>query len=210
MNKILLSVLLIGITYSQQYEDVVYLKDGSIIHGIIIEQAPNKYIKIKSGKNVFVYQMDEIEKMTKEITDMEQLSMSDISQNTWSIGLGLGTNKSFNIVQLSKDIKLSKNFGLVIFTGFGVMFGLGITAQSDYNNNGIIFGWTGGIDIDERGWGSLSLAYQWRINKGNTFFSLGMTSVAYETKVYRYNYHSYDTTEYINGIMPVISFDYRF
>ena len=48
MKKLLLSVLLFGITYSQQYEDVVYLKDGSIIHGIIIEQAPDKYIKINN------------------------------------------------------------------------------------------------------------------------------------------------------------------
>jgi hypothetical protein len=37
------------------YEDVVYLKNGSIIHGIIIEQIPNESLKIKSGQNIFVY-----------------------------------------------------------------------------------------------------------------------------------------------------------
>ncbi len=45
---------------------VVYLKNGSIIHGIIIEQVPNVSIKIKSGPNVFFYKMEEIEKFTKE------------------------------------------------------------------------------------------------------------------------------------------------
>jgi hypothetical protein len=52
-------------TYAD-YEDVVYLKNGSIIHGVIIEQIPNEKIKIQSGKNVFVFTFDEIEKLTKE------------------------------------------------------------------------------------------------------------------------------------------------
>ena len=39
----------------QNYQDVVYLKNGSIIRGVIIEQIPNKSIKIEtSDKSVFV------------------------------------------------------------------------------------------------------------------------------------------------------------
>jgi hypothetical protein len=49
------------------YEDVVYLKNGSIIHGIIIEQIPNISIQIKTADdNLFIYKMAEIEKITKE------------------------------------------------------------------------------------------------------------------------------------------------
>ena len=48
-------------------EDVVYLKNGSIIHGIIIEQIPNESLKVKTKDgNVFVYKMTEVDKMTKE------------------------------------------------------------------------------------------------------------------------------------------------
>jgi hypothetical protein len=48
-------------------EDVVYLKNGSIIRGIIIEQVPNQSIKIQTkDRNVFVFKYDEIEKITKE------------------------------------------------------------------------------------------------------------------------------------------------
>lgn len=48
-------------------EDVVYLKNGSIIHGTIIEQIPNQSIKVKTKDgSVFVYNMTEVEKMTKE------------------------------------------------------------------------------------------------------------------------------------------------
>ncbi|RPI19118.1 MAG: hypothetical protein EHM58_02795 [Ignavibacteriae bacterium] len=65
---IILAVLIsTGVTYSQQYEDVVYLKDGSIIHGTIIEQVPNVSVKIKTKDgNVFAYKYEDIQKFTKE------------------------------------------------------------------------------------------------------------------------------------------------
>jgi len=67
MKKHLALVLLVFISViafgQSNYQDVVYLKNGSIIRGIVIEQIPNKSIKIEtSDKSVFVYQMDEIEK----------------------------------------------------------------------------------------------------------------------------------------------------
>ena len=48
-------------TAQNNYQDVVYLKNGSIIRGVIIEQVLNESIKIESPEgNVFAYQMDEI------------------------------------------------------------------------------------------------------------------------------------------------------
>jgi hypothetical protein len=65
---LLLFALITTLSYAQSnYQDVVYLKNGSIIRGVIIEQVPNKSIKIETAdENVFVCQMDEIEKLTKE------------------------------------------------------------------------------------------------------------------------------------------------
>ena len=52
---------------NQQLLDVVYLKNGSVIKGTIIEQVPNVQIKIQTKDgNIFVYKFEEIEKMTKE------------------------------------------------------------------------------------------------------------------------------------------------
>ncbi|MCW3125973.1 MAG: hypothetical protein JWO03_1631 [Bacteroidetes bacterium] len=51
---------------SAKYEEVVYLKNGSVIHGMIVEFVPNVSIKIKSGANLFVYKFEEIEKVTRE------------------------------------------------------------------------------------------------------------------------------------------------
>lgn len=54
-------------TIKEQLVDVVYLKNGSIIRGNIIEQVPNIQIKIQTKDgNIFVYKMEEVEKMTRE------------------------------------------------------------------------------------------------------------------------------------------------
>lgn len=50
------------------YIDVVYLKNGSIIKGIIVEQVPGKSLKIQtSDGSQFVYQIAEVEKFTREL-----------------------------------------------------------------------------------------------------------------------------------------------
>lgn len=50
-----------------EMEDVVYLKDGSIIRGQIIEQIPNVSVKIQTKDgSLFVYKMEKILKITKE------------------------------------------------------------------------------------------------------------------------------------------------
>ena len=60
-------ILAIPAIAQTNYEDVVYLKNGSVIHGMIIEQIPNESIKIKTAdKNIFVFKIDEILKITKE------------------------------------------------------------------------------------------------------------------------------------------------
>jgi hypothetical protein len=51
-----------------QYVDVVYLKNGSIIRGMLIEQIPDVSVKIQTKDgSIFVYKMEEVEKITKEL-----------------------------------------------------------------------------------------------------------------------------------------------
>ncbi len=50
------------------YTDVVYLKNGSIIKGVIVEQIPNVSIKIQQDNgSIFVYAMDEVMKTEREV-----------------------------------------------------------------------------------------------------------------------------------------------
>jgi len=72
MSKRMLSILLISVVTAtlsaqQVLVDVVYLKNGSIIKGTIIEQVPGETIKLKTADgSIFVYNMSEIKKITKE------------------------------------------------------------------------------------------------------------------------------------------------
>lgn len=72
MKKILLRIILFCIMLpsslmAQKLEEVVYLKNGNILRGVIIEQIPNKSITIKINENnKLLIQFDEIEKITKE------------------------------------------------------------------------------------------------------------------------------------------------
>jgi len=69
MKKLIATLIFYQFSFAaQQFEDVVYLKDGSIVRGTIIEQVPNVHIKVQSGPNVFVYKMDEMGKNDKRKT----------------------------------------------------------------------------------------------------------------------------------------------
>lgn len=74
MKKIIFAIVIsIAIAFNasaqNQYDDVVYLKNGSVIHGVIIEQVPNQEIKIQTKDgNIFVYKIDDVQKMTKEVS----------------------------------------------------------------------------------------------------------------------------------------------
>jgi hypothetical protein len=64
-----LAILIIAtpLLAQEQMEDVVYLKDGTIIRGQIIEQVPNVSIKVQTKDgSVFVYKMEDVLKITKE------------------------------------------------------------------------------------------------------------------------------------------------
>ena len=56
-----------ALLFAQPLEDVVYLKDGTIVRGIIVEQIPGESLKIQTqGGSVFLYTLDEIAKIVKE------------------------------------------------------------------------------------------------------------------------------------------------
>jgi hypothetical protein len=65
---IFITLLLSLKSYAQNnLDEVVYLKNGGVVRGTIIEQIPNEKIKIQTADgNIFVYKFDEIEKITKE------------------------------------------------------------------------------------------------------------------------------------------------
>ncbi len=75
---ILIVTLVLSVTAAaQQYTECVYLKNGSVIKGVIEEQIPNESLKIRTADgSLFVYQMVEVDKITKEAVQAPAMASS--------------------------------------------------------------------------------------------------------------------------------------
>jgi len=106
MRRVLpfLALLLICATSlgAQETEDVVYLKDGTVVRGVIIETVPNQSIRIRTRDgSVYVYTFNLIDRMTKEpvqapagaqpaATPQQEETQLKHARRGFFIGLGLG------------------------------------------------------------------------------------------------------------------------
>lgn len=106
---------------AQSYTEVVYLKNGSVIKGTIIEQVPNVSLKIKTNDgSLIICKMDDVEKITKE----EKYSNS-YRNNTNSRKLARQTLRGYKgFVDMGYVVDLSDNNAnkLEISTSHGYQF----------------------------------------------------------------------------------------
>ena len=76
MRSIVFFWLIAFVTFSswaEEYNDVVHLKNGSIIKGTIIEQIPGQLIKVENPEgNIVILNVEEISKIVKERTGRTQ------------------------------------------------------------------------------------------------------------------------------------------
>lgn len=69
---------------AQQYLDVVYLKNGSVIRGLITEQIPNQSLKIETHDgSTFICDMNDVEKIAKEFPVKEKNTYERRSEYGW-------------------------------------------------------------------------------------------------------------------------------
>ncbi|TFH05256.1 MAG: hypothetical protein E4H06_01680 [Methanosarcina sp.] len=135
MKKIFALVLFITIGIlvlaQQNYQDVVYLKNGSIIRGTIIEHVPNKSIKIETAdRSVMVYQIEDIEKMTKEAIQSKDNSSKKYSYKKSGylgiveLGYAFGIKKAYDFLNFNviNGYKFNHYFSLGFGTGLKYYF----------------------------------------------------------------------------------------
>ncbi len=117
----LLGVMLAcGTLSAQRIAETVYLKNGSIIKGTIVEEVPGQSLKIQTKDgNVFVYKMDEVERITKEQTvDTE-------TQSTGHRGLDFNVDLGYDIAtkggsgSFAAELGLGKRFSKNFYAGIG-------------------------------------------------------------------------------------------
>ena len=80
LGIILILFLGISSSFAQEYEDVIYLKNGEVRRGLIIEEIHAESVKLKSAYGeIFSIKMSEISRMTKEEKKSPVLASSDVA-----------------------------------------------------------------------------------------------------------------------------------
>jgi hypothetical protein len=147
--------------------DIVYLKNGGIIRGIIIEQVPGKSIKIQTADmSVFVYPMDEVSNISTDYSNQQEPLKSRIADKNrngyigFSIGPSIPTGKFSSEVdgRAKTGVRLNLvSFGYKITKGFGVSancfggYNLRIYSNSDpWMYGGLIIGPMGSIPVSNK------------------------------------------------------------
>jgi len=123
-------------------------------------------------------------------------SADDPRPRTWSINVGLGTSRNANLIGITKDVIVGRNFSLYITGGLGAeVLGGGIAYQRHYNEKGLMLS----TSIGQMAHGELIantvVAYQWPLGRRG-FLVTGAAFI-----------YSFDGA----GIpYPVLSYEYRF
>ena len=142
--------LLFSNTLSAQtnFQDVVFLKNGSIIHGTVVELVPNESIRIKTMYNdVILFKMDEIQKITREQSPLvspqrERLTDDKVKTHGFTSILEFFYSSGSFAEDITQD-EPNKLTSLGFVTVNGYMFnphlstGIGIGIQG-YDNFGIV------------------------------------------------------------------------
>jgi len=189
---LLLCLLTATAAFSQNnFQDVVYLKNGSIIRGIIIEQVPNESLKIETAdRSVFACRIDEVERMTRERIETtmlqyeEPLNYDYVGGRKWYISFGAGSNIIGDIGFYNSKFELGyyinpQNLLSFEFSGGGYTEKIGWFYWEDWrenlHTNGIInhyyntslffVSWSHIKDLSDR--------FQWRIGP-----SLGILNIS--------------------------------
>lgn len=135
---ILISILFFseGILAQEAMIDIVHLKNGSVIRGIIIEQVIGKAIKLQtSDKSIFVYEMDEIEKLTREPVQQVSNVEAEKKKPKFEIKKSGFTNiTEFNVSVINKySIGLHIINGYLFNPHFSLGVGVGVDLYPDFS-----------------------------------------------------------------------------
>ena len=115
---------------AQTYQETVYLKNGSIIKGTVLEQEAGGNIKIMtSDGSIFVYKSDEVQKITKEAVSTSRSKSSKGTASAegeafrgWRVSPGLGIGTTFGDYAMASGVLefgLGKDVSDQIYLGFG-------------------------------------------------------------------------------------------
>jgi hypothetical protein len=223
MKKHILSVIILIVTViqlsAQKTSDVLYLKNGSIIYGKLIEITNYQYKMQTSDGSIFIYKSDEVEKFAKESPFFDGRKDHGLGF-ALEVGFLIGSQESNYVAPLSFNFlaSITSNIHNVTSLGSGVEFigrpftPLFLEYKYIFNNrktSPFIFLRGGGLISVRNTEESSSAPYQNtqpKDYKGGFSMALGTgiswAKEGYETNLsfaYRYAHTSYTQYEYNRG-----------
>ena len=154
------------LTFAQHTAEVVYLKNGSIIKGNLIEAVPNESVKIQTiDGSIFVYKMSEVSKIVRQATQAVQVvqpvqqvvqPVQQVVQPVQTVQVAReSVNRSNKYIDNNKELKSGFRF----FSEAGYTFGdkdcgrLEVLTSGGYQINpylylGVGLGWNYYTDAD--------------------------------------------------------------
>ena len=227
MHKNILNIILFfSILFSAEYKDVIYLKDGSIIYGNIIEHRPDEYYKIESGSNILEYSISEISDVKMKMGNIivEENEISNISDKTWTIGLG--NSKTSTIFKVMKEFKINDHFSFGFYFSPKIhepkhKYGIGFSIQEKFNQSGKFINVSFGKYPDSYGPGDdritmsnifhAGIGYQIKSTKNNSVYMIGITYMNYIDRLQDWQDFQYTLwSETKELTLPLLSWNYKF
>jgi hypothetical protein len=215
--------------------DVIHLKDGNAIQGIIIEIIANKSVKIKVGKEICTYQMNDIDNISFATRQDNSYLSSETSGIRYK-GIFEAGSASNVTDEGNSHLKVNLINGINFNNLFSLGFGIGINSYNSFKYNYVpIF-----IDLRIPFWGKKPTAFFildggytiWdlysHIGKYKNFFNFGIGcnykiyqhlgidfSLTYDINYYKYasgynTYNLYNISHYsynVSGSSRCISFN---
>lgn len=181
----IIAILCSTIVGAQQPENIIYLYNGSIIKGEILEQIPNKTIKTRTADgSIFVYKMSEVSKIIKEETQTENTNFVKRKSLEYKLGLGyligVGDYKKTSIVPMEFGLGKQINKNFYIGGSLGAWIGTNEGAKTPISLS---------LDTKVLFPGKSSITPFWDLN-----LSYGIVTGTYEQIKYG-GYNSYDDYE---------------
>jgi hypothetical protein len=132
MKKLTLITMLVTlslVSFSQShYTETIHLKNGTVVSGTIVEFAPNKtYTIVTADGNKFVFDIEDVVKITRSLPEKKAKSNSGSSANFFSTGYqgsvetGFGTGMgTYGVNMFKLDIVNGQRINNNLFVGGGI------------------------------------------------------------------------------------------
>jgi hypothetical protein len=115
LHLIFLGSFIINAQHLHHYDEVIHLKNGTIIKGVIIEQVPGQFIKVrtKDGQEA-IYQSSEVASITKDFFEFKKKGYINITE----IGVAVGPDNVAYSISTVNGYLIKPHFSLGVGAGY--------------------------------------------------------------------------------------------